>query len=67
MEVGDSFLIPDVGTTKHYKYVYGNIHFFESRYKENFNGVVRFEADEDGVVGLRVWRGEDRERKNNTQ
>ena len=63
MEVGDSFFIPELGTQKHYNHAYGNICYYEKRYHENFFGMVRFEADEDGVVGLRIWRGEDQERK----
>lgn len=63
MEVDDSFFIPDLGTVKHYNHIFGNIIFFEKRYKKDFNGTVRFECDDDGVMGLRVWRGPDQERK----
>lgn len=63
MEVDESFFIPELGTINHYNYVFGNACFYEKRYHENFNVAIRFECDDDGVMGLRVWRLPDQERK----
>lgn len=60
LNVGDSFFVPEAGSPKQYNNMYGMVSFYERRYHEDFYGIVRFEADEDGLVGLRVWRGEDR-------
>ena len=63
LKVGESFFIPEAGSQKQFNKMYGDIAFYEKRYHKDFHGVVRFEADEDGLVGLRIWRDEDREWK----